>query len=149
MFINWQQHIWESKRSRSHFKNILVGEQNEFWLRKKRYRNKIEGKNKILIEVLFHPGKYQLNISLRNLKCEHQMWSVNGLKKPASLSKLKLIANSKIYDQTPAPITRLSLRPENHRFFYHKHHEQYSFQGKLGDIKRAHARRLHLNITKK
>jgi len=39
---------------------------------------------------------------------------VNGLKKPASLSKLKLIANSKIYDQTPAPITRLSLRPENH-----------------------------------
>jgi hypothetical protein len=52
---------------------------------------------------------------------------VNGLKKPASLSKLKLIANSKIYDQTPAPITRLSsrpenhnrlsLRPENHRFF--------------------------------
>jgi hypothetical protein len=39
---------------------------------------------------------------------------VKGLKKPASLSKLKLIANSKIYDQTPAPITRLSLRPENH-----------------------------------
>jgi hypothetical protein len=39
---------------------------------------------------------------------------VNGLKKPASLSKLKLIANSKTYDQTPAPITRLSLRPENH-----------------------------------